>query len=440
MPGPPFSNTLEPGVGSAAAAGESVSSTEASTVGHRSAKQPRHVAFLLERDPKDKEAAEAPRAARLGWRSSVGVRPAEERRSLSGRAETDALRQRALQCGEDFLRVASGLGYEVVAHTPMAFLKRGMTDTTAVPVAVARPEKHASPGFASSKSSTMRIATGAAPRSSPSVAATTLGLAATFSSHGTPAFLLERDPDSCSSRSSSLGTEERVGMVPVLSPLLHGGERCQRRLSIDAPLRGFEVQVPRTTGGHALTSRYPATFSSSHSLQEVISNYAADGNVRHTSPQRYSRAGFGAEHRTNDGANPPAPATLNNPRVLQSTPITGRPLPLSGSPSPHPALPPRTVFSTRGQPVSASLMAPGPQNNTFAFRLSMLDVTSSHATSNVSTSVSTEHLNGHEFSNAGGSQNTNNRFVTPFTDVLNTPVVRITDDDDWPRTTGRSIQ
>ncbi|AYU80580.1 hypothetical protein, unknown function [Leishmania donovani] len=432
MSGRCFSKSLASDVDSAAATESSLSATEASTDGHRTGKQLRHVAFLLEKDLKETDTEKVPRAAFAGRRGGAGARSTEEQWSWSGRAEADALRQRALQCGEDFVRVASGLGYEVVAHTPTAFLKRGMSEKTAAPFGVAQPEKQGGIGLAVAKSATARASTGAVPLSSPSAAETTVSLAAPFGSGGSPVFPRKGELDSCSSRSSSLGTEDQVGMVPVLSPLLQGSEPGQRRLSTDASLRALEVQAPRTTGAHAGIYRYPATIASLHSLQDSTPNSVADGNGVRTSPHRSSRTGFGAEHHTNDGA--------NSTRVVQWTPTTRHPSPARGSPASHRALTPRTVIPTRNHPVTASLMVPGQQSDAFAVRLSIMDVTSSRTNSNANTSMSAEHLNGHEFANVGGSQNTNNRFFTSSTDALNTPAVRMTDDEDWPRATGRLIQ
>ncbi|CAG9577832.1 hypothetical protein LMJF_29_0960 [Leishmania major strain Friedlin] len=440
MSGRCFSKSLESDVDSAAAAESSLSATEVSTDGYRTGKQPRHVAFLLEKDLKETDTEEVPRAAFAGRRGGAGARPTEEQWSWSGRAEADALRQRALQCGEDFVRVASGLGYEVVAHTPTAFLKRGMTEKTAALFGVAQPEKQGGTGLAVARSATARASTGAVLLSSPSAAETTVTLAAPFSSGGSSVFPRKGELDSCSSRSSSPGTEDQVGMVPVLSPLLQGSEPGQRRLSTDASLRALEVQTPRTTGAHAGVYRYPATIASLHPLQDSTPNSVADGNGVHTSPHRSSRTGFGAEHHANDGANPPGPAIANSTRAVHWTPTTRHPSPSRGSPASHRALTPRTVFPTGNHPVTASLMVPGQQSDAFAVRLSIMDVTSSRTNSNTNTSMSTEHLNGHEFVNVGGSQNTNNRFFTSSTDALNTPAVRMTDDEDWLRATGRLIQ
>ncbi|TPP50809.1 hypothetical protein CGC20_25610 [Leishmania donovani] len=419
MPGRCFSKSLASDVDSAAATESSLSATEASTDGHRTGKQLRHVAFLLEKDLKETDTEKVPRAAFAGRRGGAGARSTEEQWSWSGRAEADALRQRALQCGEDFVRVASGLGYEVVAHTPTAFLKRGMSEKTAAPFGVAQPEKQGGIGLAVAKSATARASTGAVPLSSPSAAETTVSLAAPFGSGGSPVFPRKGELDSCSSRSSSLGTEDQVGMVPVLSPLLQGSEPGQRRLSTDASLRALEVQAPRTTGAHAGIYRYPATIASLHSLQDSTPNSVADGNSVRTSPHRSSRPGFGAEHHTNDGA--------NSTRVFSGRLTRG-------------ILPRQEAIPTRNHPVTASLMVPGQQSDAFAVRLSIMDVTSSRTNSNANTSMSAEHLNGHEFANVGGSQNTNNRFFTSSTDALNTPAVRMTDDEDWPRATGRLIQ
>ncbi|KAG5473761.1 hypothetical protein LSCM1_04391 [Leishmania martiniquensis] len=441
MSGHRFSERLAPEVDSAAAAAEEpLSTTSASTGGHHSVKQPRHVAFLVERELKETEAGETPRAARAGRRSGAATWPTEEQGSWSGRAEADALRQRALQCGEDFLRVASGLGYEVVTHTPTAFLRRGVTEKTSAPAAVAKPEKQAGTGCTTAKGATACPSLGGAPLSPPSAAVTTGGLAGSFLSSSPPIFLQEGELDSGSSRSSSAGTEEQVGTVPVIGPLLQGSEPVQHRLSADAPLRALEVQAQRMTGAHAGINRYPAAITSSLSLPDGMPTLAADGSGGRMSSHRLPLTGLGVEHHTNDGARHPAPTAFNNPRLVQSMPVTGHPSPSSGSPSLHPALPPRTVFASRNHPVTASLMVPGQQSNAFAVRLSILDAASSRAASNANISVSTEHLNGHEFANAGGLQSTNNRFFTPSSDALNTPAVRMMDDDDWPRMAGRLIQ
>nr|CAJ2476906.1 unnamed protein product [Leishmania braziliensis] len=434
IPGGCFSKGLASDVDSAAAAEESLSATEASTVSHRPGKEPRHVAFLLERDLKETE--EVPHAALVGRCGGTRAWPTGEQVSWSGRAEADALRQRALQCGEDFVRVASGLGYEVVTHTPTAFLKREMTETTAAPVAVDQPEKQPGTCFTVAKGTTASSSTGAAPLNTPSAAATMVGVAAPFRSRGPAIFLREGELDSCSSRSSSLGTEEQVGMVPVLSPLLQGNEPGQCHHPTDASLRALELQVPRTTGPQTGIYRYPAGIETWNSFQDSMFNSAAEASGGRMSPHHSSHTGFRAEHHTNDGANAPAPTTVNYTRVVQSTPTTpGRPLP-----SPHSALMQWTAFPTRNHPVTTSFMPPGQQSNAFAVRFSILDVTSSRATSNINTSLSTDHLNGHEFTNTGGSQNTNDRFFTPSTVALNTPAVRLTDDEDWPRVTDRSIQ
>lgn len=440
MPGRYFSKSLASDVDSAAAAEGSLSATEASTDGHCTGKKPRHVAFFLERELKETDTEKVPRAAFGGRRGGAGARSTEEQWSWSGRAEADALRQRALQCGEDFVRVASGLGYEVVAHTPTAFLRRGMTEKTAAPFGVAQPEKQGGAGFAVARSVTARASTGVVPLSSPSAAETTVTLAAPFGSGGSPVFPREGELDSCSSRSSSPGTEDQVGMVPVLSPLLQGSDPCQRHFSTDASLRALEVQAPRTTGAHAGIYCYPSAIASLNPLQDSTPNSAADSNGVRTSPHRSSRTGFGAEHHTNDGAHPPGPAIANSARVAQWTPTTSHPSPARGSPASHRTLTPRTVFPTRNHPVTASLMVPGQQSDAFALRLSIMDVTSSRTNSNTNTSMSAEHVNGHEFANVGGSQNTNNRFFTSSTDALNTPAVRMTDDEDWPRARGRLIQ
>ncbi|GET90381.1 hypothetical protein, unknown function [Leishmania tarentolae] len=435
-----FSKSLALDVESAAAAEGSLSATEASTDGHRTGKQPRHVAFLLERGLKETETEEVPRATLSKRRGSAGARSIEDQCSWSGRAEADALRQRALQCGDDLVRVASGLGYEVVAHTPTAFLKRGMTEKTTVPSAVAQSEKQGGTGFTVARSATACVSTDAVSLSSTPAAETTVTFSAPLGSGGSPVLPWRGELDSSSSsRSSSPGTEDQVGMVPVLSPMLQGNESGQHHLPTNASLREVEVQAPRTNGAYAGVYRYPASISSWNTSQDNMPSSGVDGNDVRTSPRRSSRTSFGAEH-TNDSSNPLVSATASSTRVVQWTPTRGHPSPARGSPASHRALTPRTVFPTRNHPVTASLMVPVQQSDAFAFRLSIMDVTSSRTTTNVNTSVSTEHLNGHEFSNVGSSQNTNNRFFTSSADVLNTPAVRMTEDEDWPRAAGRLIQ
>ncbi|KAG5473479.1 hypothetical protein LSCM4_03547 [Leishmania orientalis] len=440
MPGDRFSESLAPGVDSAAAATEPLPATKASTLDRYSAKQPRHVAFLLEKDLKETDTEEAPRAARVGRRGGACTWPKEEPRPWNGRAEADALRQRALQCGEDFVRVASGLGYEVVAHTPTAFLKHGVKEKTAAAVADAKTEKQVDTGCKTTSSATACPSPGTAPLSPPSAEVTGVGIATSLLSSGPSIIPREGELDSGSSRSSSTGIEEEVGMVPLIGPLLQGSEPVQRRLSADMPLHAFETQAQRMIGAHAGRYSYPAAIASSLSLPGGMPGSAADGSGGRMSPHRPTLTDFGEEHRTSDGARHSAPTTFSSARVMQPTTTTSRPSPSHGSPPPHPALTPRTVFAARNHPVTASLMVPGQQSNAVAFRLSILDATSSRAASNANISVSTEHLNGHEFANAAGLQNTSNRFFTPSTDALNTPAVRMTDDDDWPRVPGPLIQ
>ncbi|KAG5474047.1 hypothetical protein CUR178_04158 [Leishmania enriettii] len=439
MPGDPFSESLAPGVGSAAAATESLPATKALTIDRYSAKQPRHVAFLIEKDLKETDTAEAPRTARVGRRGGACTWPREEPRPWNGRAEADALRQRALQCGEDFVRVASGLGYEVVAHTPTAFLKHGVTEKKAAAVADAKAERQVDTCCKTTSSATACPSPGAAPLSPPSAAVTTVGVATSLLSSGPSIIPREGELDSGSSRSSSTGIEE-VGMVPLIGPLLQGSEPVQRRLSADMPLHALEMQAQGMIGAHAGRYSYPAAIASSLSLPCGMPDFAADGSGGRMSPHCPPLTGFGEEHRTSGGVRHSAPTTFSSARVMQPTTTTSRPSPSHGSPPPHQALTPRTVFAARNHPVTASLMVPGQQSNAVAFRLSILDPPSSRAASNANISVSTEHLNGHEFANAAGLQSTSNRFFTPSTDVLNTPAVLMTDDDDWPRVPGPLIQ
>lgn len=424
-------------------------STEASTAAApRRAKQLRHVAFVLDHEADDLDEGEAPRAPRVvrgGGGGPAGIRTAEDPSpSWSSRAEADALRQRALQCGEDFARMASGLGYEVVVHTPTAFLKGGPATTTET-AAAAKPDGPSASGFVAAaapcatgeKSSHM-----AALRSSLTAALGGAALTALAKPRTTALFLRDqREADSCSSsRSSSPGSEAQVGAVPVLSPLLEGSEVDQRRVSDELALPPSEAVSFRP----APTYRYPAALSVAQSGEGDAPSRSAlpvFGSAPHAgaSPRPGPRSSLSTSAHPEAGANAPPPAALNRTsrRPSQSTPTTMRPTISSESPSPRPALTPRTTHSVR----TPLLVAPGPLSNNVAFRLSMLDVTSSRATSNANTSVSTEHLNGQEVANAmGGSQTANNRFFTPSTDALNVPAVRIADDEDWPRSVARSIQ
>ncbi|KAK7200023.1 hypothetical protein NESM_000051700 [Novymonas esmeraldas] len=444
MPRRRFSSSPASDGGSATVVEDAVCSSEAPPVGHRATKQIRHVAFFLEREVNETETESVPRATwacRRGCASaSASERGVEEHASWSRRAEADALRQRALQCGEDFARVASGLGYEVVAHTPTAFVRRASMETAAAPTAVPKPER-TSPGgsYAAAKGAPSRTDGEAMSHSPPAAAAFPVASAAHFGSRRSPTRLHDSgEPDSTSSsRSSSPGTEAQVGMVPVLSPLLPGSDPAQRRLSADAPLRLPDSQVPRITGPLAGANRYPA---SAFSVQDGLANWALDGDGGRTSPPRSLRHTVAVDRRSDHGANQTVPTAVNSTQAVLSTPTTAHAPPSNASPSPHPALTSRAVTVNRHPPSTTVPMSAAPLSNAFAFRLSMMDVTSSRATSNANASLSTEHLNGGEVASGGATQSTNNRFFTPSTDALNTPAVRMADDEDWPRTLSRSIQ
>lgn len=351
-------------------------------------------------------------------------------------ADSEALRQRALQCGDDIARVASGLGYEVVAHTPTAFLKRN--STTAAPAgaasaAVTKPQVE-SHRFTAADGAPAPVVRSAAPPSPPPRMAVPSQLPPVLLAEGEDAL------DSCSSRSSSPGTEEQVGLVPVLSPLLQeDASPPPRRSSGETALWTYEVALPQALSAHESASRFSFTEASSHPLQEddVSSwrdNNSATNNDDRSSPFGVMRANFPVA-RSDSVPNQQLPGSVNSlgersiPSTTQSSPNV--------SPSPRQSVTPRRTTLGRHHGGTGSLVANNP--NVFQVRATMRDVAAPRGSSNANTSVSMEHLNGLEFQMVGASQNTN-RLLTPATDALNTPAVRVADDDIWPRLYGRPIQ
>ncbi|KPI89826.1 hypothetical protein ABL78_1089 [Leptomonas seymouri] len=400
---------------SAALGDTSLPASEPSSTACRPPKQPRHVAFFLgEEEMCDNEKAHATRNAdRRGMHTSI---TADEHRAWSTRAaESDALRQRALQCGEDIARVASGLGYEVVTHPPTAFLKRNLAGVS-TSAAVSKPEVEPQRLTAADGIPTYVVDSAASP-SPPSAA---------MPSVLPPAFAKEDTLDSCSSRSSSLGTEEQVGLVPVLSPLLPAEEAGQS-LPLD------EVTLPRALSSREDTSHYTFTEPLTHSLREEEPSWRDDDNEG-SSPFGLLRENF-----------PPSRPYSTTNRLLQSStnslgeqsaPSTTQSSPNS-SPLPRQSVLSRRAALARHHGVPGNLL--GINLSTFQVRAMMADAASSRATSNANTSVSMENLNGTELPVVGVSQNTNG-LLTPAVDALNIPAVRATDDEIWPLLYTRSIQ
>ena len=406
---------------SAAFGDTSLPSSVPSSPGRRPGRPLRHVAFFF--DGEEIDDSEKPHAHRAASRRGLQTTmTADEHRAWSTRAaESDALRQRALQCGEDIARVASGLGYEVVAHTPTAILKRNSTSTVA-PAASAKPEVE-SRRFAAAGDAPARVVSSAAPLSPPAADAPQLP----------PVFLKEDALDSCSSRSSSPGTEEQVGLVPVLSPMLYASETAQSRPSCEAPQRFYEVTLPAALSVHESVARYSFTEPSTHPLQADEEDWG-DNNDDRSSSFRLMRENLPATRRDN-AANQLLPSSVNSPGE-RSAPSTAPSSP-NASPLPRQSMTPRRAMLTRHQGSLGPLVASN--QSAFQLRATMVDATSSRATSNASMSGGMEQLNRSDLASARASQNTN-RLLTPATDVLNTPAVRMTDDEIWPRLQGRSIQ
>jgi hypothetical protein len=401
----------------------SLPASQASSAGRCPAKPRRHVAFFFDGEEiSDGEKPHSSRAA--GRRGLQSAMTADEHRAWNARAaESDALRQRALQCGEDIARVASRLGYEVVAHTPTAFLKRNSVPVSGS-VAVAKPEGGPQ-RFTAADGGPAHVVDSAAPPSS---------LSTVVPLQLPPVFLKEDALDSSSSRSSSLGTEEQVGLVPVLSPLLHGGEAEPGRVPDEETLHTFEVALPHALSSHESTTHYFFTVEpSTHPLREDEPNWR-DSNDGRSSPFGPLRANV-PTIRSDSAANQQMPSSTNS-LGERSTPSTTQSTP-NASPSPRQSVTPRRAILGRHHGGSGSLIGTNPSN--VQIRTTVVNAASSRGASNSNTSVSTEHLNGHEMPVMGPSQSTN-RLLTPATDALNTPAVRVADDEIWPRLHGRPIQ
>ncbi|KPA80444.1 hypothetical protein ABB37_04672 [Leptomonas pyrrhocoris] len=409
---------------SSAALGDiSPPASEPSSSAYRPSKPLRHVAFFIDRDEvNDNEKTPTTRTA--GRRGVQPTMTADEHRAWSTRAaESDALRQRALQCGEDIARVASGLGYEVVTCTPTVFLKYSSA-STAVPTVAVKSEVEPR-WFAAADDAPPHVVDSAASPHSPSAGMPSLI---------PPVFLKEDDFDSCSSRSSSLGTEEQVGLVPVLSPLLHTEETGMGCPYDEETVPTFEVTLPRALSAHESTSHYSFAETSTHFLRPEQPS-RRDDNDQSSPPFGFVRENF-LTVRPDNTANRHLRSSFNSlgERSTTSTSQSS----LNASPLSRLSVTPRRAGPGRNHSVPDNLL--GTNQSVFQLRATMVDVaSSSRATSNANTSVSTEPLNGLEPPAVGVSRNAS-RPLTPATDALNTPSVRLNDDDIWPRSNGRPIQ
>lgn len=402
-------------------------SSAASLAGCGPVKARRHVGFFLERteeeETKESEKAAASRGpVRRGMQATM---TAGEHLAWSARvAESEALRQRALQCGEDIARVASGLGYEVVAHTPTAFLKRNSASAAASAAAVAKPEIEPR-SFSAADSTPARRMNSAAPLSLPSAAAPC---------HLPPVFLVEDGGScSCSSRSSSPGTEEQVGLVPVLSPLLHTMEPERHLLAEGETAVSYEVMLPHALSSASGVLRYAPDSIPAHVTHPHEPRRTSVSEVRGTSfgPLRENSPAVRAANTTNA-----APLTTVNSVGVRSAPSTAQSS-STATPSPRQSLTPRRAVLTRHH---GSLDALQGSNQSLPHRrASTSNRVSARVTTNANTSVGTDYLNGPGQSTVPTAQNSNHPF-TPSTDALNTPAVRVADDDIWPRLYGRPIQ
>lgn len=421
----PFTCLIAFPMRSAALGDSSSPSSGASSTGCGPAKPRRHVGFSLDRtledEEKESEKTSASRApVRRGMQATM---TAGEHLAWSARvAESDALRQRALQCGEDIARVASGLGYEVVTHTPTAFLKRSSA-SAAASAAVAKPETEPQ-RFSAADGASARLVETAASLSLPSAAAPF---------HTPPVFLNENGSCSCSSRSSSLGTEEQVGLVPVLSPLLHAAEVARHPLSDGAAPRIYEVQLPRALASTGGANRFAAG--------EIPAPGSQTAGPRRVSVAEMRPATFGPLRENSPTSRSANTANLVPPTSASSLSVrsasSAAQSPSNATPSPRQSLTPRRAVLARHHGSLEAVVA-GNQSHSHR-RTTASNGVSGRAAGNANTSVGVEYLNGPVLPAMRPAQSSNHP-LTPATEVLNTPALRLVDDDIWPRLQGRPIQ